>query len=277
MTALRYLRLDFALLGGEAPFFIGSALRGAFGHSLKKVCCINPKEECEGCFASSTCLYWDFFEKREGAHGYRFCIDMPASSWSFGIYLYEEACDKAPYVISALDSAITTIGLGAKRQTPKIESVKANGADIYKNGRYDLKDSKPALFDPKTASKISKITLKTPLRLKSDGKMVKKEEITALSIALSAQRRYDELKGEGAKRRRHEYARENEKANLEFLDLERYSNRQKTKMGLGGYVGAIECADMKEEMATALRLGEIVGVGKSCVFGLGEIKLEEKE
>lgn len=102
------------------------------------------------------------------------------------------------------------------------------------------------------------------------------EEITAVSIALSAMRRLDELKGEPIKSRRFEYKREEEKKSLEFVDLARYSNRQKTKMALGGYVGEIACADMSEEMANALRIGEILGVGKSCVFGLGKIKLEEE-
>lgn len=276
MDGIRYLRLDFLLFGGEVPFFTGSALRGAFGHSLKKVCCINPKVECEGCFADSTCLYYEFFEERGKSHRYRFCIEVPAASWGFGIYLYEEACDKTPYVVTAIDMAINEFGLGKERQKPHIVSVTANGVSIYDAKNYNLKEATTAIFQPTHNKKISAIKLKTPFRLRSDGKMAQKEEITALSAALSAMRRYDELKGSGFVKRHYEYDKESEQRDIKFVNLERYSTRQQTKMALGGYMGEIECADMPNEMNEALQIGEIIGVGKSCVFGLGEIKLEEE-
>lgn len=273
--SFRYIRFDFTIKGSEAPFFTGSALRGAFGYSLKKVCCINPKGVCDGCFADATCLYYDFFENKNTSHGYRFAVATPSNGWSFGIYLFEGACDKAAYVLSALNTAVTEGGLGAGRERKRIASIWAGDTLVYDGDRFELKGVKPQSFVPQKDRKISKIILKTPFRLKSDGKRVAAEEITAVSVALSAMRRLDELKGEPFKSRRFEYDRDTEKKSLEFVDLARYSNRQKTKMALGGYVGVIECADMTDEMNEALQIGEIIGVGKSCVFGLGEIKLME--
>jgi hypothetical protein len=276
-VSFSYIRFDYTLTGSNAPFFTGSALRGAFGYNLKKVSCINPKGECDGCFAQSTCLYFDFFENKNISHKYRFDVTIPSSGWNFGLYLFEDACEKAAYVLSAMNAAITESGLGADRQKQRIVSVWANDVLVYDGNRYELKGVNAKHFTPQNQMKISKITIKTPFRLKSDSKRVAPEEITALSMALSAMRRLDELKGEPMKSRRFEYKRGEEKKSLEFVNLNRYSNRQKTKMGLGGYVGEIECADMSEEMANALRVGEILGVGKSCVFGLGKIKLEEVE
>lgn len=277
MAGLKYLKFDFTIRGGEAPLFTGSALRGAFGHSLKKVCCINPKGICEECFAESTCLYYDFFENKNRGHGYRFGVAIPSSGWNFSFYLFGDSCDRAPYALSALNMALREGGVGAKRERVQIVSVWCGEKLVFGGDRYELKGVKPNLFEPKSDRKISKIVLKTPLRLKSDGKRVAPDEITALALALSALRRLDEIEGREFQKRRFEYEREKEAKRLEFVDLARYSNRQKTKMALGGYVGEIECAPVGEELSAALQLGEIIGVGKSVVFGLGEIKLEEEK
>jgi CRISPR/Cas system endoribonuclease Cas6 (RAMP superfamily) len=46
-------------------------------------------------------------------------------------------------------------------------------------------------------------------------------------------------------------------------------------MNLGGFIGKILYDNVDEQTANILQLGELIGVGKSCVFGLGKIKLEE--
>lgn len=274
MYDLKYLKLDFTAQGDEPiPFFIGSALRGAFGHSLKKVCCINPKYECDGCFAIPTCLYHDFFEQKNKAHKYRFSIDIPSVSWSFSIYLFGDACDRAPYVVSALNMALTEAGIGKERKKLKITQIKSDKQVVFDGKNYDFSGAKPKVFTP-SHRKISKVRLLTPIRLKSDGKRVNGSEITALTVALSIHRRYYELTGERFEAGRIELTPQ-KSGDLEFLDLERYSARQKTKMGLGGYVGTLEVSGCDELMSELLELGEITGAGKSCVFGLGEIRVEE--
>ncbi|MDD3465742.1 MAG: CRISPR system precrRNA processing endoribonuclease RAMP protein Cas6 [Campylobacterales bacterium] len=270
---LKYLKLDFIVTGEDrAPFFIGSALRGSFGHSLKKVCCINPKYACEGCFATPTCLYYDFFEQKNRAHNYRFSIDIPSTSWGFGIYLFGDACERAPYVISAINMALSENGIGKERKKLTIKLIKSGNKIIFDGKSYDFACLTPKNFTP-SFRKISKVTLTTPFRLKSDGKRVDSGEITALSVALSAQRRYYELKNQKCEAGRVECARQ-QSGELKFLDLERYSSRQKTKMGLGGFIGELTVNDSGGELSALLELGEIIGVGKSVVFGLGQIKLE---
>jgi CRISPR/Cas system endoribonuclease Cas6 (RAMP superfamily) len=46
-------------------------------------------------------------------------------------------------------------------------------------------------------------------------------------------------------------------------------------MNMGGIVGEIEFKNLNKESYEVLKLGELLGVGKQTVFGLGKIKMEE--
>ncbi|OPX90703.1 MAG: hypothetical protein A4E53_00880 [Pelotomaculum sp. PtaB.Bin104] len=55
-----------------------------------------------------------------------------------------------------------------------------------------------------------------------------------------------------------------------WVDWERYSSRQDSKMNLGGMVGRVEYEGDLGEYIPLLRLGELVHVGKGAVFGMGK-------
>jgi len=44
------------------PSFLGSTLRGAFGHALKEAVCVMSHRRCEGCLVASRCIYPYIFE-----------------------------------------------------------------------------------------------------------------------------------------------------------------------------------------------------------------------
>ena len=44
------------------PPFLGSTLRGAFGHALKDAVCVMPHRNCERCMLVDRCLYPYLFE-----------------------------------------------------------------------------------------------------------------------------------------------------------------------------------------------------------------------
>ncbi len=46
-------------------------------------------------------------------------------------------------------------------------------------------------------------------------------------------------------------------------------------MKIGGVLGEITYDDIDEKSYQLLKLGEIIGVGKQTVFGLGEIEIEK--
>lgn len=58
---------------------------------------------------------------------------------------------------------------------------------------------------------------------------------------------------------------------LRWIDWERHSNRQKTEMKMGGFVGEMVIAGNLSPFIELLRVCEIVHVGKGAVFGNGKI------
>lgn len=61
---------------------------------------------------------------------------------------------------------------------------------------------------------------------------------------------------------------------LRWLDLERYSNRQQTKMKFGGFVGEVDFigAEIKEFLPLIVA-GEILHIGTATTFGLGRYQI----
>ena len=64
------------------------------------------------------------------------------------------------------------------------------------------------------------------------------------------------------------------KQSLYWHDWERYSNRQKTRMKMGGFMGEIAYEGELEKFWPYIRLGEYVHVGKGSGFGLGRYRIE---
>ena len=61
--------------------------------------------------------------------------------------------------------------------------------------------------------------------------------------------------------------------NLRWHDWERYSNPQKTRMKMGGFLGEVTLRGDLGDWLPLLRLGEFVHVGKGATFGLGKYTL----
>ncbi len=62
-------------------------------------------------------------------------------------------------------------------------------------------------------------------------------------------------------------------SNIRWQDWERYSNRQQTRMKLGGFVGGATFEGELSEYLPLLRIGEHLHVGKNTSFGLGKYEL----
>ncbi|HYE66096.1 MAG TPA: hypothetical protein VD966_10960, partial [Pyrinomonadaceae bacterium] len=58
-------RYEFRLRAGEdtlLPTFLGSTLRGSFGHALKAIACSVQHQDCQKCLLTKVCLYPNVFE-----------------------------------------------------------------------------------------------------------------------------------------------------------------------------------------------------------------------
>lgn len=252
--------------------FIGSTLRGAFGVSLKKVVCINPSLSCEGCFAKESCLYYDFYEEKNRARQYRFDFELNPKNYDFSLYLFEEATTKLPYIISAIHKMLTEQGLGVDRNKFEIKEILCNEKPIYRDGIFNLKEVEAQEFQVKELSKSAALTLKTPLRMKYQGKLInKKPPLETLIYSIS--NRLAEIKNLPKNKLTFTPNYKESSSKVRFVDQTRRSNRQKTKLQIGGIMGEINYEEIDDKSLIFLQLGEITGIGKQTVFGMGKIEL----
>ena len=61
---------------------------------------------------------------------------------------------------------------------------------------------------------------------------------------------------------------------ITYKPLLRKSNRQNKRMSMDGIVGEIAIMGIDERSYKLLKLGEIIGVGKQTVMGLGRVEVE---
>jgi len=290
---LKYIKLSInAKLSTIPPPFIGSMIRGAMGGALKDVVCINPTFDCKDCFAKDNCLYYEFYEEKNRFLNYRLDFKLNQQNLEFNYYLFNKACEKYPYILSAIEKLFTKKGLGVKRETTNNFKIYHNNKLIYDGNNFKnikieptrhselVSESKfhtPTLrhcaFDAESKPPtIIKLKLITPLRLKKNGRFLKPETLDIKDILISVIGKKAFFENE--QKEHIEQFPTVVMKDLKFLDLTRYSNRQKTKMKIGGIIGEMIINNLTPQTYNLLKYGEITGVGKLNSFGLGKIEIE---
>jgi len=270
-----YTKISVLIKTGEdVPFFIGSQIRGAFGYALKKVTCINPSYQCKDCFAKDNCLYWEFYEQKNRPLKYRLDFKLARPYYDFDIYLFADATKKLPYVISALHMMVSKNGLGKDRKTYQNFDIYINDKHINKNHKIEIPKESIKTFQIDKIHQDIKLQFLTPLRMKKHNQFIRKEELELKDLVNSIYQRQMQLIGQKPKKFPYEIEGKIVKKDLNFKELTRMSNRQKTTMNMGGLMGEIEITGMNDKAFHVLKLGELIGVGKQTVFGLGKIKVE---
>jgi len=258
----------------KAPYFIGSMIRGAMGYALKKVTCINPSYKCEGCFTAHDCLYYDFYEARNSLHNYRFNIELGSGKFDFGLYLFEEATQSLPYVLSALYKMLTENGLTKNNYHFSDFTIEVNHQEVFDGKRFKSLDIEPKVFEIDSFCPKIKIRLLTPLRIKKNNRFLR-DEVEVEDLLRSIYQREQELVyGKKAFKLEYEPTIATTVKALRYHSLTRKSNRQKQTMKMDGVVGELAVMGIDEESYRLLKLGEIIGVGKQTVMGLGRIEVE---
>jgi CRISPR-associated endoribonuclease Cas6 len=146
-----------------------------------------------------------------------------------------------------------------------------NSLAEYKEFTYKQKSKKLKI---KSYTPIVKLSFLTPLRIKKQNRFARKD-IELLDILLSIHRRYLDLQSLPYEKVQLDTEYKIVTKNLYYQELTRRSNKQNTKMNLGGLMGEIVVSGVSKEVYELLKIGEVIGAGKNPVFGLGKIKVEE--
>ncbi len=245
---MTYTKQTYSIKTKKPHFFIGSKVRGTFGYALKDEVCINPSFKCDGCFASKECIFYDFYEAQNTTHNYRLDFKLHSDKYKFSLLLFGDA------------------------QKHKGALHKAMMHSLIEYKKIEFKE-KSKILKEKKHSKIIKLEFVTPLRIKKQNRFLTRD-VELLDILLSIYKRNLELKKQAYKRVKLETEYKIVSKNLRYQELTRRSNKQNTKMHLGGLMGEMVISNVNKEVYDLLKLGEIIGVGKSTVFGLGKIKVE---
>ncbi|MCH9739934.1 MAG: CRISPR system precrRNA processing endoribonuclease RAMP protein Cas6 [Epsilonproteobacteria bacterium] len=276
------MKYHYIEIGTQTPknhsYFTGSMFRGALGYALKKVVCINPTYLCDNCFAKENCLFYQFYEEKNVTHRYRLDIELGKKDYSFGLYLFSEATEKLPYLLSAIHQMFTIQGLGRDKEKVTDFTIKVDGQEVYDGKefrRFDSIEQKPKESKVDNFCPNIKIKLKTPLRIKKNNRFLR-DDVDIEDILRSIYQREQEIfYGEKAFKLAYEPSYITTLKMLKYQELVRKSNRQKTKMNMDGVVGEIAVMGIDEQSYRLLKLGEIIGVGKQTVMGLGKIEVED--
>lgn len=286
MLALSMHRLTFrAATTVHLQAFAGSAWRGAFGHALKRSCCIMRLRPCTGCVLEHACVYPTVFEARPSPDADRMrryphvpqpyvlrpvsptpCTLEPGAPFTLDLVLVGRAQPHIGYIVRALERAAAH-GVGRER------------------GRLELDDlaALPAPpTDPPAVDQV-RLTLETPLRLVEAGRVVPPDRFTAAPLLMALLRRVSMLayfhSGQALdldfKALKAQAAQVPVVASeLRFVDQVRRSARQRRVMRLGGLVGevALDLA-AAAPFKNLLALGQWVHVGKGATMGLGRFRL----
>jgi len=246
---MNYTKQTYNIKAKKPYLFIGSKIRGAFGYALKEEVCINPSFECKNCFAAKECIFYKFYETQNSVHEYRLDFKLYSQKYKFSLLLFGETQKHKDFIQKAM-----------------LESLKEYKEIDFKEKRKELKKKKH--------SKIIKIEFFTPLRIKKQNRFAIKD-IELLDILLSIHRHNQELNKQTLTRVQIDTSYKIVSKNIYYQELTRRSNKQNTKMNLGGLMGEMIISNISKEVYTLLKIGEVIGVGKSRVFGLGKIKVED--
>ena len=214
----------------------------------------------------------------------------------FGLALLGRGIDHLPYFLFGFEQ-LGRMGLGGARAPARLERVEAlrpwqpTGPVIYQDGRVTAETAArlPALDPSAIAARAAalpddlRLTLRTPLRVKARGALV--ETIDLPAIVQAACWRLNALAtfhggGPWPVDHRALVARAREVAveqpHARWVDWERTSSRapEPRRMTLGGIVGGAVIRGVPPELRAVLLAGSLAHVGKACVFGHGEYRVE---
>jgi len=280
------------------PRYLGSTWRGALASAFRQLTCVARRKECPGCAIRPCCPYAFLFAPSPDRPGSRF-QELPrpfviepqaasASSASYDLLLFGAAVRYFPYLVVA-NQEMAQRGLGAARQSVALDRMLALAFDdepqeLWSRATGMLKPcSLKAWRSDLAPPGVDEVTLDflTPTRIKSDESWSSRPNFRLLIATLVRRltllaesygdRALPDLRPLVAKAEAVILAQ----AEARWVDWQRYSNRQEAKLTMGGFVGRLSYRGELAPFWPLLRLGELLHVGRGCVFGMGQYRIVE--
>lgn len=284
------------------PLFV---LRGLLGKNLRGMCCVSKKNECTDCMFHQTCVYSYVFEtimeKEENiihkgtdraSHPYAFTesdnvkIGEKIKEYSFTLTLFGKVIEYLPYIFAAFVRAGKE-GMFKSRTKFCISDVLVKGESILLTENSISTEIQYDIFDTEKnesfmeSTNISEILLQllTPLRFKTNGLYLNKDELTSFDFFRCLYRRYKSLfllYGQEVDLIPEYISTKTNiiKKEIKWTGDKRYSSRQQDTMHFGGYEGTLLLSGPFSKFEIVLiQLAQIANAGKNTNFGLGRIKI----
>lgn len=307
---IRFARYRFHCQTVEAlgfPRYAGSTWRGAFGHALKRTVCVTHLRDCRECLLWRSCAYSYLFEtpppkgavmlRKYPAAPHPFLIHPETTNgrryaageaFSVDLTLIGRAVGQLPYVVHALHQAgMRGVGQGRGRFALEQVSQYVPGGGLQ--GIYSAGGSLSALpaqapVAPQVPDGICTLVLTTPLRIQHQEQLMGERNFSFRGLIAALFRRLsllsyfhgdDPIVADFRSLLVQAETVHPVSAELAWYDWERYSNRQKTYMRMGGLIGRVSFAG--QQLAPFwpwLWVGQAVHVGKGAVMGLGGYRIE---
>ena len=286
-----------------------SAIRGLFGHNLKKIICPLKGQDCNSCLLKQNCKYIEIFERSLKNNHKTFLKGSGTAPHPFILYpdlkrfetygsdnplkieltLLGEPRDLLPYFILAFEN-MGGRGFGKDQRKFKLLKVcqllKDSEKAVYsqKNPQIsELEEFVPQFTEEQKVFKALDLEFLSPFRMKKDGKFI--TQLNFNDFFKGILKRLDELArcfGKGPLcddfKNTLKLAEKVKisQSSLKWMDLTRYSNRQKSHMKFGGLMGRFTIEGDILPILKYLKLGEILHVGKATSFGFGNYRILEE-
>lgn len=279
------------------PDYGGSAIRGAFGHALRRTACMTRQASCPSCPLYRTCPYAAIFEpppplehelQRFSSVPSPYVIEAPmggrrnlqvGDSLVFTLVLFGRAIEQLALVVYAFECAFRHEVFHGTAQLERWVWLPQEGGEVevWSKDAPKIAEHKPVLrlTAPSEACSVS-LRFMTQLRLQHNGRAYGPQNIELSPLLSALIRRASLLREFHADKFVFDFKAlkslaegVQSESTLGWKHWRRYSTRQQQGMHLGGVTGEWLLHSVPPEIVYFLELGSWIHVGKDASFGLG--------